>query len=88
MRAFPGILQEIPRNHSEHCPRSLHSPRSVPRSCIPGFTNSFNNTFVKMWSEGMSLEKIFWSVAWSKTKKKVIWSGGRKNVSRKWVGYS
>ena len=48
MRAFPGILQEIPRNHSEHCPRSLHSPRSVPRSCIPGFTNSFNNTFVKM----------------------------------------
>ena len=40
MKTFPGILQEIPRNPSEHSQRSLHSPHSVSRSYIHGFINS------------------------------------------------
>ena len=28
---------------------------------------------IKKWCESMSQENIIWSVAWSKTKKKVIW---------------
>ena len=50
---FPGIFSNIPRNvkmitlnPSEHFPRSLHSPYSVLRSCIPGFINSLNFNYL------------------------------------------
>ena len=47
---IPRILQEIPRNPSEHSPRSPHSPHSVPRSCIPGFINSLKKPgFLFYW---------------------------------------
>ena len=48
---FPRIISKIPRNPSEYFPRSLHSPHSVPRSCIPGFISSlFNSALKETWT--------------------------------------
>ena len=62
-RAFPGILQEIPRNHNEQSPRSLHSLDSIPRSCIAGFINSryLLLCLIVLAYEYKKTRYIFWS---------------------------
>ena len=52
-------VKMITLNPSEQFPRSLHSPYSVLRSCIPGFENSLNFNYLTS-SYPFTIQKFFY----------------------------